>query len=112
MMSFHCLLENGPCHPGNMTSNSIQDPTRGRACQRKEALAIGDQARERGNTATASRNQCLGVHFKFIFCRSFLGFISCHSKDCYSCLHYSYSFVLSREGTQELIEFCKVNEVF
>ena len=35
MMSFHCLLENGPCHPGNMTSNSVQDPTRGRAYQRK-----------------------------------------------------------------------------
>ena len=72
---FVACLEDGPCHPGNMTSSSVQGLTRGKACQRKEGsdrnchLGLGQG--ERGHR-TCFQKSCLDVHFKLIFADLFL----------------------------------------
>lgn len=110
---FIACLEDGPCHPGNMTSSSVQGLTHGRACQRKEGsdrnchLGLGQGERGHRN---CFQKCCLDVHFisADLFLVLFLVTVKTAS---HAFTIVAVSFY-PMEGAQELIEFYKVNEVF
>lgn len=101
---FVACLEDGPCHSGNMTSSSVQGLTCGKACQRKEGsdrnchLGLGQGER----TPQLLPEILSGCPFQVHLCRSFLGSISGYSKNCFSCLLYSGSFVLPHGGSSRI----------
>lgn len=87
----------------------------GRVYERKEALietGIWVLARERSKTATASKNQCLNVHFKFTFADHFLILFLVTQTTAFQAFTIVVISFYPVEETQELIEFCKVNGVF
>lgn len=112
---FVACLEDGPCHPGNMTSSSVQGLTRGRACQRKGGsdrnchLGLGQG--ERGHRRCFQKS-CLDVHFRFIFEDLFLVLFLVTVKNASHAFTIVAVLFYPTEGAQELIEFYKVNEVF
>lgn len=111
---FVACLEDGPCHPGNMTSSSVQGLTRGGLVRGKEALtgiAIWGWARERGHR-NCFQKSCLDVHFKFIFADLFLVLFLVTVKTASHAFTIVAVLFYPTEGAQELIEFYKVNEVF
>lgn len=112
---FIACLEDGPCHPGNMTSSSVQGLTHGRACQRKEGsdrncyLGLGQGERGHRN---CFQKCCLDVHFKFISADLFLVLFLVTVKTASHAFTIVAVSFYPMEGAQELIEFYKVNEVF